>query len=123
MACHTTDKFYFVIIEHETGQCRCTVCGVQINRQKVVNLLLKKRFECDICSIGYTTKHCAKKHKERTHQTRIFRCLSCGLSYTRNERLAHHTKTTHLDISQNLKQMSDTASVKGEDVGGDMTTT
>ncbi len=125
MACHncTTNKFHFVIIEHETGECRCTVCGVQINRQKVVNLLLKKRFECGICGIGYTTKRCAKKHTERTHRTGIFRCLICGLSYTRHARLAQHTKTTHPDISQNLPQMSDTASVKGEDVGGDMTTT
>ena len=117
----TTDKFHFAIIEHETGECRCAVCGLQMNRQRVVNLLLQKRFECHICGVGYTTQQCAKQHAQRSHLRGTFPCLSCGLVYTRRVRLAQHTKTNHPELSKNVPQMSDTASVKSEVVSADMT--
>ena len=90
------DERRYTLIRHgtKTGdvQCSCPVCGSELDRRSIVNLLLEKKYECEVCKAGFAKNKYLKQHLRTVHRGMSFPCSSCWRTYARYENLSRHMK-------------------------------
>jgi len=84
---------------HSKGKFVCITCGIflQTNEKHKEHMMLhenEKKWACDQCSRKFFSKHLLTNHI-KTHNSGIYRCLTCQLSVASKQELLSHKKDGH----------------------------